>query len=153
MSGEMTVSRIHHAGVTVADVERSLRFYRDLLGMRVIEDVRLTRPEVAALLGTDELDLRLVNVDTGDGRILELLEYARPAGHRVDYTSRDPGSGHIALAVKGLDAIAAGIEAAGGSVISRHPVAAADTEGIFAHARLLYVRDPDGMILELVELP
>ena len=149
----MAVSRIHHVGVTVADVDRSLRFYRDLLGMPVVEDVRLTRPEVAALLGTHELDLRLVNVDTGDGRILELLEYARPAGHPVDYTSRDPGSGHIALAVKGLDAIAAGIAAAGGSVISHHPITAADSEGIFAHARLLYVRDPDGMILELVELP
>ncbi len=148
----MTVSRIHHAGVTVADVERSLRFYRDLLGLKVVEDVRLTSREVAALLGTDELDLHLVNLDTGDGRILELLQYARPAGSRIDYTSRDPGSGHIALAVQDLDAIAAGIAAAGGAVISRHPVTASDAEGIFAHARLLYVRDPDGMILELVEL-
>ena len=149
----MTVSRIHHAGVTVSDLGRSLRFYRDLLGMRVLEDVRLTSGEVAALLGVDEIDLHLVNLDTGDGRILELLEYARPEGRQVEYTSRDAGSGHLALAVRDLDAVAAGIEAAGGSVISRRPVTAADTEGIFAHARLLYVRDPDGMILELVQLP
>jgi len=149
----MTVSRIHHAGVTVSDLGRSLRFYRDLLGMRVLEDVRLTSGEVAALLGVDEIDLHLVNLDTGDGRILELLEYARPEGRQVEYTSRDAGGGHLALAVRDLDAVAAGIEAAGGSVISRRPVTAADTEGIFAHARLLYVRDPDGMILELVQLP
>jgi catechol 2,3-dioxygenase-like lactoylglutathione lyase family enzyme len=149
----MTVSRIHHVGITCADVELSLRFYRDLLGMRVIEDTRLTRPEVAALLGTDEIDLRLVNLDTGDGRILELLEYAKPRGRRVDYTSRDPGTGHVAFEVRDLDAITAGLEAAGGSAISRHEVTAEDTDGIFAHARLLYVRDPDGMILELVQLP
>jgi len=149
----MTVSRIHHAGITCTDVERSLSFYRDLLGMRVLEDTRLTRPEVAALLGTDELDLRLVNLDAGDGRIIELLQYTTPPGKQVDYTNRDPGTGHIALTVRDLDAVMAGIEAAGGSVISRHPVQAADTEGIFAHARLLYVRDPDGMILELVQLP
>src|SRR5581483_11772868 len=137
----MTVTRIHHAGITVSDMERSLGFYRDLLGMRELADTRLTRPEIATLLGTD------------DGRIVELLQYSAPRGHRVEYTSRDPGSGHIAFAVNDLDRIREGIEATGASVISRDVVNAADSEGIFAHARLLYVRDPDGMILELVELP
>jgi len=137
----MTVSRIHHVGITVSDVERSLGFYRDLLGMRVVADTRLTRPEIAALL------------DTQDGRILELLEYAQPPGHRLEYTNRDSGSAHVALQVDDLDRIRAGIGAAGGSEISRHPVTAQDTEGIFAGARLLYVRDPDGMILELVQRP
>lgn len=147
----MTVSRIHHAGVTVASIERSLRFYRDLLGLRAVGDTRLTDPRIAALLGTDSIDLRLVNLDTGDGRIIELLEYAHPRGRTVDYTSRDSGTGHVAIEVDDLDRVRAGIEAAGGSVISREVVTAGDSEGIFAHARLLYVRDPDGMILELVE--
>ncbi|HZQ49941.1 MAG TPA: VOC family protein [Candidatus Dormibacteraeota bacterium] len=149
----MTVTRIHHAGITVSDMERSLGFYRDLLGMRELADTRLTRPEIATLLGTDEIDVRIVNLDTNDGRIVELLQYSAPRGHRVEYTSRDPGSGHIAFAVNDLDRIREGIEATGASVISRDVVNAADSEGIFAHARLLYVRDPDGMILELVELP
>jgi catechol 2,3-dioxygenase-like lactoylglutathione lyase family enzyme len=142
---------IHHIGITTADIDRSLRFYRDLLGMRVLGDNRLSRPEVAALLGCDELDLRIVDLDTGDGRIVELLQYLQPAGVHVHYTNRDPGSAHVALSVEDLDRVRARIEAAGGSVISRHPVKAADTEGIFANSRLLYVRDPDGMILELVE--
>ena len=149
----MAVSRIHHVGITVSDVESSLRFYRDLLGMRVLDDTRLTRSEIAALLGTDEIDVRIVNLDTRDGRILELLEYAKPAGHRLDYTSRDSGSAHVALQVDDLDRIRAEISAAGGSEISHHPVTAQDSEGIFAGARLLYVRDPDGMILELVQRP
>ena len=144
---------IHHVGITTSDADRSLRFYRDLLGMRVLGDSRLTRPEVAALLGADEIDLRLVELESGDGRIVELLEYARPPGVLPRYTNRDPGSAHVAFAVDDLDAIHAGIEAAGGSVISRRVVKAGDTQGIFAHARLLYVRDPDGMILELVERP
>ena len=149
----MTVSRVHHAGVTVADADRSLRFYRDLLGMKVLGDTRLSRADVAALLGADEIDLRIVDLDTGDGRIIELLEYASPRGHHVDYASRDSGTAHIAVQVDDLDAVAAGIAAAGGSVISRRAIKAGDTTGIFAGARLLYVRDPDGMILELVELP
>ena len=153
MSCRVTVSRIHHAGITVDDADRSLRFYRDLLGMAVLEDSRLTRTDVAALLGVDEVDLRVVVLDSGDGRVVELLEYATPPGRHVDYASRDAGTGHIALQVRDLDAIAAGIEAAGGSVISHRAITAGDTGGIFAGARLLYVRDPDGMILELAELP
>ena len=149
----VTVSRIHHVGITVSDVERSLRFYRDLLGMRVLSDTRLTRPEIAALLGTSEIELRLVDLDTQDERLLELLEYAKPAGHRVEYTNRDPGSAHVAFQVDDLDRIRGAIAAAGGSEISHHPVTAQDTEGMFARARLLYVRDPDGMILELVQRP
>ncbi len=149
----MKGSRLHHAGITVSDMDRSLGFYRDLLGLRVLADTRLTRASVATLLGVDDLDLRVVDLDTDDGRIVELLEYTTPRGSRVDYTSRDPGSGHLAFVVDDIDRIRAGIGAAGGSIISREPVTAADTDGIFAHARLLYVRDPDGMILELVQLP
>jgi catechol 2,3-dioxygenase-like lactoylglutathione lyase family enzyme len=149
----VTVDRIHHVGITTADADRSLRFYRDLLGMRVLADSRLTSASVATLLGVDELELRIVDLDTGDGRIVELLEYAKPAGVHADYTSRDPGTAHVAFGVDDLDAIAAGIAAAGGAVISRHAVTAGDTEGIFAGVRLLYVRDPDGMILELVQRP
>ena len=149
----MTVHRIHHVGITVADADRSLRFYRDLLGMKVLGDNRLTQPSVATLLGADAIDLRIVDLDTNDGRIVELLEYHEPHGKHVDYASRDSGTAHIAFEVADLDAVHAGIEGAGGSVISRESVTATDTEGLFAGVRLLYVRDPDGMILELVQRP
>ena len=149
----VTISRIHHVGITVGDMERSLGFYRNLLGMRVLHDNRLTRPQIAVLLGTDQIDVRIVDLDSGDGRIVELLEYATPQGTHVDYTSRDPATAHVAFVVDDIERVRAGLDAAGGSVISRDPVTAQDTSGIFAGARLLYVRDPDGMILELVQLP
>lgn len=149
----VTVSRIHHVGITVADADRSLRFYRDLLGMKVLGDNRLTQASVATLLGADSIDVRIVDLDTSDGRIVELLEYATPRGTHVDYASRDSGTAHVAFEVADLETIRARIEALGGSVISRAAVTAGDTEGIFAGVRLLYVRDPDGMILELVQRP
>ena len=98
----MSVSRIDHVGVTVADVERALHFYRDTLGLRVVNDSVLTSPEVAALLGLESVELRSVDLDTGDGRVLELLHYVRPEGKHVDYESRDPATGHIALTVNDL---------------------------------------------------
>jgi catechol 2,3-dioxygenase-like lactoylglutathione lyase family enzyme len=149
----MTVSRIDHVGVTVGDVERALRFYRDALGLRVVNDSVLTSPAVAALLGLESIELRSVDLDSGDGRVLELLHYARPEGSHVDYESSDPGTGHIALTVDDLEAVRERIEAGGGRVISSEELHVSDPGGAFDGAICLYVRDPDGMILELVERP
>jgi glyoxylase I family protein len=147
----VTVSRIDHVGVTVADVDRSLRFYRDTLGLRVINDSVLTSPEVAALLGLESVELRSVDLDSGDGRVLELLHYTRPPGSKVDYESRDAGTGHIALTVDNLEAVRSRVEAGGGKVISSAELHVTDPGGAFDGAICLYLRDPDGMILELVQ--
>jgi catechol 2,3-dioxygenase-like lactoylglutathione lyase family enzyme len=149
----MNVSRIDHVGVTVSDVERALRFYRDTLGLRVVNDSVLTSPEVAALLGLESVELRSVDLDSGDGRVFELLHYTSPAGNHVDYESRDPATGHIALTVDDLEAVRARIEAGGGRVISSAELHVSDPGGAFDGAICLYVRDPDGMILELVQRP
>jgi catechol 2,3-dioxygenase-like lactoylglutathione lyase family enzyme len=144
-------SRIDHVGITVAGADRALGFYRDALGMRVLGDVRLRDADTAALLGVDDVDLRIVDLDSGDGRIVELLEYARPAGKPMRYASSDSGTAHVAFTVDDLDSIASRIEAAGGSVISRRAISLTPSGGPFDGAKVLYVRDPDGMIVELVQ--
>ena len=83
----MTVSRIDHVGITVSDVDRSLSFYRDVLGLRVIADATLIEPEVADLLGLDSVELRIADLDSGDGRIVELIQYLEPKGRLIAYES------------------------------------------------------------------
>jgi len=149
----VTVSRIDHVGITTSDVDRSLAFYRDLLGMRVIDDLTVTSPEIAALLGVDSVELRIVDLDSGDGRIVELIKYVKPQGRAVAYESRDHGTGHIAFTIDDLDRVSRRIAAAGGTVISRQPLTIEDPGGLFDGATCLYLRDPDGMIIELVQRP
>jgi catechol 2,3-dioxygenase-like lactoylglutathione lyase family enzyme len=149
----VNVSCIDHVGVTVSDVERALHFYRDTLGLRVVNDSVFTSPEVAALLGLESIELRSVDLDSGDGRVFELLHYVRPEGNHIDYESRDPATGHIALTVDDLEAVRGRIEAGGGRVISSAELHISDPGGAFDGAICLYVRDPDGMILELVQRP
>ena len=149
----MTVSRIDHVGITTSNIERSLDFYRDLLGMRLIDDIVVTSHEIAQLLGVDSVELRLVDLDSGDGRVVELIQYLQPPGKRSDYESRDPATGHIAFTIDDLERVRLKIEAAGGTVISRRPVTIDDPGGPFDGATCLYLRDPDGMILELVQRP
>ncbi len=149
----MTVSRIDHVGITTSDLDRALSFYRDLLGLRVIGVGPHTGPEIAALLGLESVELRIADLDSGDGRIVELIEYVRPRGKPVAYRSYDSSITHIAFTVDDLDAVRERLTTAGVTVVSRHPVTVHEPGGAFDGATCLYVRDADGIILELVERP
>ncbi len=147
----MTVSRIDHVGITVSNVDRALGFYRDLLGLRVIADSTVTESEVAELLGLDSVQLRIADLDSGDGRIVELIEYLQPKGRRIAYESYDPATAHVAFTVDDLAAVHARLTNAGATVVSRRPITISEPGGAFDGAICLYVRDPDGAILELVQ--
>jgi catechol 2,3-dioxygenase-like lactoylglutathione lyase family enzyme len=149
----MTVTRIDHVGITVSDLDRALGFYRDLLGLRVVADNTISEPAVSELLGLDSVELRIVDLDSGDGRIVELIQYVRPTGKRLDYESSDPASEHIAFTVDDLAAVRARLADAGAKIVSRRPLTIEDPGGSFDGAICLYVRDPDGAILELVQRP
>ena len=147
----MSVSRIDHVGVTVSDVDRALGFYRDLLGLRLVADSTVSGHGVAQLLGLDSVKLRIADLDSGDGRIVELIQYVQPQGSHVSYESSDAASMHIALTVDDLEAVGARLRAAGAVIVSRKPLVIDDPGGAFDGAVCLYVRDPDGAILELVQ--
>lgn len=147
----MTVTRIDHVGITVSNLDRALGFYRDLLGLRVMADAMVAEPELAELLGLDSVELRIVDLDSGDGRVVELLQYLQPKGTRIAYNSADPATAHIAFTVDDLDAVRERLSQAGATFVSRRPITISDPGGSFDGARCLYVRDPDGAILELVQ--
>lgn len=148
----MTVTRIDHVGITVSDVDRALGFYRDLLGLRVIADSTVSEPEVAELLGLDSpVELRIADLDSGDGRIVELIQYVQPRGRRIAYESSDVATAHIAFTVDDLAAVRERLSDAGATIVSRRPITISEPGGGFDGAICLYVRDPDGAILELVQ--
>ena len=145
------VSRIDHVGITTSDLDRSLSFYVDLLGLRLLGRSLLSDPDVAALLGVESVEIEIADVDSGDGRILELIHYVRPAGVRVAYKSSDAPTTHIAFTVGDLGAVTERLVEAGTEVISRRPLTIRDPGGSWDGAQCLYLRDPDGVILELVQ--
>jgi len=51
--------------IWVRDAERSLRLYRDLLGLEVIEDKRLAGADIARIIGLDTAALRIVHLSSG----------------------------------------------------------------------------------------
>lgn len=115
---------IHHVAVLVSDTARSLVFYRDVLGLTVVERADLPYP--GAWLGAGGQQIHLMELPNPD-----------PVGGRPEHGGRDR---HLALAVSGLEAIKARLERAGLDYTQSRSGRAA-----------IFVRDPDGNAVELVE--
>jgi catechol 2,3-dioxygenase-like lactoylglutathione lyase family enzyme len=114
----MKVRGLDHVSVTVADLDRSLAFYRDLLGLRVRETGEEEGGQMATIVGFPGVRFRYADVELGDGRILELLQYLAPAGTPITQRTSDPGSGHIAFLVADIDEAYAELVGAGVTVRS-----------------------------------
>jgi catechol 2,3-dioxygenase-like lactoylglutathione lyase family enzyme len=139
-----------HVGVTVADLERAVRFYTDGLGLEVA--VRQTSAAgYLALTGYEGLEIATAFVESPDGVRIELQEYRRVG----DHGSREPGtapvgSSHICLLVDDVAAMLARAEAAGGRRVT-DPVPI--DSGINDGGAAVYLRDPDGYTIELFQPP
>ncbi len=147
----MKVLGVDHVSVTVADLERSLAFYRDLLGIPVHGTGVEESASVTAVVGVDRARFRYADLDLGHGHILELLQYLTPKGTPRRSNVYDPGSSHIAFLVDDLGAMLRHLESAG--VRARSDPVDLDEPAWWAGARVVYLTDPDGATVELVQRP
>ncbi len=145
----MKVLGLDHVSVTVADLERSLGFYRDLLRIPVLGTGTEESPSVAAVTGATAARFRYADLDLGSGQILELLQYLNPKGTPHRSNVYDPGSGHLAVRVD--DLAAALSKRADRGIRPRSEPADLEAPAWWAGARVVYVTDPDGVTVELVE--
>ena len=148
-SGRMAVRYASHFGICVSDPERSLRFYRDLLGFRETAALAVSDAHSARLLELEKVDLRATFLER-DGMRLELLHFASPGCER-DAAPRPmnrTGLTHIAVRVDDLAATLAALERAGVEILEQTRIRNPELR-----SEVVYVLDPDGVRIELVELP
>ena len=138
--------------MTVGDLERSLGFYRDVVGLPVLARGEDDGPEIAELTGVAGARLRWADLDGGGGRIVELLEYRHPRAPAAPAEPNAPGSAHVALSVADLAGVRDRLSAAGVRVRSARPVTLEDA-GAWTGVTCLYAVDPDGLTVELLERP
>jgi lactoylglutathione lyase len=146
----MKLTSVAHTGFTVSDLERSLAFYRDLLGMHVVNKQDTTAPYVGTVTGFPGAHLKIAHlkVTPDDSHTLELLQYVSHPGEPTDRATNRPGNGHLAIRVDDLQAWYDRLKAHGVEFRSE-PVPV--TTGMNAGAYAVYMRDPDGFTIELVQ--
>jgi catechol 2,3-dioxygenase-like lactoylglutathione lyase family enzyme len=145
------MTRIHHTGLTVSSLERALPFWRDALGMQVVMQQDKQGGYFEAIVGEHGVDVRVAQLEfaDGEGRI-ELFEFRSPRGGRVTLRTADVGFAHVCVTCDEIEALLARLIEAGGEAVSE-PVAV--DSGANAGGRAVYVRDPDGHVLELFTPP
>jgi glyoxylase I family protein len=151
-TNEFGIVTADHTGITVSNLERSLAFWRDVLGFELSHTAHQTGEMAREITGVRGAELKLAVVKTPGGHKIELLEYLAPAGRKrhVNLRPCDVGSVHIALVVDNLDEILSAIEASGWKAAGKPQTL---RSGPNAGKQVVYVRDPDGTTIEFMQLP
>lgn len=145
----MTVQRLSHIGICVAELERSVRFYRDILGFKELSRLQMKGPMPERMLAIAGGELQAVYLER-DGTRLELLYYPE-AGHLRGDAPRPMnrlGFTHLSLRVADLESVVAAITQGGGMLLAETRI---DNE--VWGTKAVFVTDPDGLRIELLQAP
>lgn len=142
------ITGIHHFALTVHDTDRSIAFYRDLFGLEVLSDREVERDYVEQITAVAGAHLRIVHL-VGYGKQVELLEYLHPRGAERSRGLPDVGSAHLCFVSDDLDADVERLLSAG---VTFRSMPVETTNGPNRGGRGIYVEDPDGNAVEVVQL-
>jgi lactoylglutathione lyase len=137
---------VHHVGLQVSDVDRAGAFYAAALGATwMVMPLAFEGEGAVQAMGHEGVKLRLAMLGLGDA-MLELFEFTGEVVPEWAQRPRDNRLPHLAVQVDDTDAALTRIEAAGGKRIWPEV-------DRFGRARVVYVADPDGNVVELLDKP
>lgn len=158
MSGTSTEGMLGswHFSFTVSDIDVSVAFYRDLLGLELIHQQEQDNDYTRSLVGFPDASLRIAQLAVPgqavgvSGHHLELVEYVVPRGTPYGQGRNRPGAAHLAFCVTDAQATHERLTAAGVRFVSPPQ---AITAGVNTGGWTCYFLDPDDITLELVQPP
>lgn len=146
------ISGIHHFSIACSDADRSLAFYRDLFGLELVSDREVEAGGfVEEVTGVAGARVRIVHL-SGYGANLELLEYIEPRGERRAREPNHAGSAHVCFTADDLEEVSASLSSQGVKIRSRDGASVTVVGGPNDGGKGLYVEDPDGNAIEIIEL-
>lgn len=132
----------HHVGIVVDDLEESVAFYRDTLGLDVAAEFTLSGDGIGTAIGVDGVTGDFAHLE-GNGAIIELIEY-EPAGADVGADAvNESGAKHVGFLVEDIEAFHDDLPA------SADPVSGPQTTE--SGSKIMFFRDPEGNFIEVIE--
>ena len=144
------IETLDHVGFTVSDLDRSVAFYRDLLGLQLVWERVYEEEYVRTAVGYPTTRLRCAYLKLPGCHVhLELLEYQDVPRDSVELRRANPGNAHLSLAVPDIDTLYRRLKESGVDFVSP-PVTS--TAGYYQGSKTVYFHDPDGISIQLMEL-
>ena len=148
----VTLSRVHHIGIIVKDLDKTIAFYNKLFGME--PDIRTevnNSPGMAAQFGVDSVDAKLAFYDV-DNTSIEFIEVVQPKESLEQLKVYVPGAKHLCFQVDNAEEVYQEMRSAGykfEAPVVHYDEKQPKLKGI----NWAYFTDPDGNILEIMEDP
>jgi catechol 2,3-dioxygenase-like lactoylglutathione lyase family enzyme len=144
------VKAFFHTGFVVKDLEASIKFYTEVIGLKLRGRSERTGEFAEKMLGFKGAHIRGAFLDLGDGGyFLELIQYMNPASGPNTMVRNNIGAAHLSFLVDNVDAFYAQTSKKG--LRALNPPAALVQDGRLQR-KAYYSQDPDGNWLEIVEL-
>ena len=140
------ISNIRHTGIVVKDLEKSLNFYRDMLGFQISKQMEETGNCLEAILALKGVKITTVKMMAPDKQMIELLQYQSHIKKEELREICDIGISHIALTVSDLDSDYEKLRKKG--IQFNAPPQISDD----GHVKVTFCRAPEGTFIELVEV-
>lgn len=140
----------NHTSFTVSDLDRTVGYFTDALGFKLISRAPRDSAVISRITGVAGADIEVAYVQ-GPGHRLELIQYRAPEDRgRVRSLPCDTGFAHVAFDVDDIDAAIAA-SAPHGVLPIGDPVPI--DQGPNKGGRVVYMRDPDDVTVEFIEKP
>jgi lactoylglutathione lyase len=150
--GKIMLSDLHHIGITVSDIERSVRFYRDVLGLLLVRRRSADADYLGAQTGYPGVRLEVASfkVSPDSPQSLEIAQYATHAGGSSDASTNLAGNAHLCFRVDDIQTVYDSFLAQGVRFRSSPvPITSGPNQG----GLVVYFYDPDGFTLEMFQPP
>lgn len=144
---------IIHVGLTVMDLDRSVAFYRDVLGLAYLGEMEMEGPETERLFQQKDCKARVAYLNGSP-------ELAAPPVELIQFVGQEPerqagnlfrtSISELCFAVEDIDREYLRLKDLGVEFLSE-PQTFDSTEYGFGKSRAVYLRDPDGIVLELLQ--
>ncbi len=154
LGGSLRAQAVESVGITVADLDRSVRFYRDVLTFREEGRAELHGDAIERVQGVFGARLLRARLRLGQ-EVLELTQYLAPEGRPMpaDARGNDQAFQHVALIVRDMDAAYARLREHRVRHASPGPQTLPDWNPTAGGIRAFYFKDPDGHFLEILQFP
>ena len=141
------IKEVRHFGIVVSNLEKSLKFYRDLLGLKILTNMNESGEFIDNILSLNNVQVKTVKMESmGGGTLIELLEYKSPISNSVNKKIFDIGASHVAFTVNDIDEYYE-ILSNSGVTFNSSPQISSDNK-----VKVAFCYDPDNIPIELVQI-
>jgi catechol 2,3-dioxygenase-like lactoylglutathione lyase family enzyme len=153
-SGGIRCLAVGAVATTVADMERSIRFYTEVLSFEKVSDFSISGEAFEQLLGVSGEKARIVRIRLGD-ETLELIQFIGTTGRPIpfDSHSNDRWFQHVAIIVSDMDRAYAVLRKNKVEHASSAPQTLPEWNPTAGGIKAFYFKDPDGHPLEILSFP